>query len=164
MKQNLDSIKNEIVSYLNANGFLVFHGFSRNVDVTPEVEWDTFHYPDYKDFLEVAKQLGVKLVVLHHRDFSSSIIDRALDEISGSGLDYQEQRQFEQRMRELSMYDGFTCMVELSFDHQDNVYMFELRTDWYNELNMILEELDLASGVDADDEEDNPLGGYYSKN
>ena len=165
MKQNLDSLKTEIASYLEDKGFVVFHGFSRGFDETPEVEWDTFHYPDYKEFLQVAKQLGVKLIVLHHREFTSAIIDRAIDELSGSGLDYQDQRQIEQRLRELAMYDGFTCMIEMSFVHDDTVYVFELRTDWYSELNVILDELDMQSGADSDDDErEDPLGGYYSKN
>jgi hypothetical protein len=164
MKINLDSLKAEMVTHLKENGFVVFHGFSRNVDEGPEVEWDTFHYPDYKDFVAVAKQLGVKLMVLHHREFSSAIIDRASDELASSALEYQEQRGVEQRLRELAMYDGFTCMIELSFDLADTIYVFELRTEWYNELNAILEELDMQSGIEAADDDDDPLGGYYSKN
>jgi hypothetical protein len=164
MNLNLDSMKTEIASYLKTNGFIVFHGFSRSVDNGPEVEWDTYHYPDYKQFVDVAAQLGVKLLVLHHREFSSAVIDRASDEIPSSGLEYQEQRQLEQRLRELAMYDGFTCMIELSFDHQGTVFVYELRTDWYNELNEILEELDLRSEMEETDEDEGPLGGYYSKN
>jgi hypothetical protein len=164
MKLNLDSLNTEIDAYLKDNGFVVFHGFSRSVDEGPEVEWDTFHYPDYKDFVNVAKHLGVKLIVLHHREFSSTIIDRAIDEIPGAGIDYKDQRQVEQRLRELAMYDGFTCMIELSFDFDETVYLFELRTEWYNELNVILEELDLQSNIDADNDSEDPLGGYYSKN
>ena len=164
MKLNLDSLKTEIAGYLQANGFLVFHGFSRSIDEVPEVEWDTFHYPDYRQFLDVATQLGVKLIVLHHREFASSVIDRAIDELESSGLEFQEQRQAEQRLRELGVYDGFTCLVELSFSLDETVYIFELRTDWYNELNAILEELDLRSGLESESDEEDPLGGYYSKN
>jgi hypothetical protein len=164
MKLNLDSLKTEIGSHLKDSGFVVFHGFSRNVDDAPEVEWDTFHYPDYKDFVQVAKELGVKLMVLHHREFSSAIIDRAIDEIPSAGIDFKDQRQVEQRLRELAMYDGFTCMIEMSFDFAETVYLFELRTEWYNELNVILEELDLQSGVESEDDGEDPLGGYYSKN
>jgi hypothetical protein len=164
MKPNLDSLKTEIASHLKANGFVVFHGFSRHPDDGPEVEWDTFHYPDYKQFVAVAKELKITLVVLHHREFNSTVIDRAIDELSGSGMEYAEQRQLEQRLRELAMYDGFTCMIELSFDFQETVYMFELRTEWYDELNVLLEELDLQSGVESEHDEDDPLGGYYSRN
>ena len=29
---------------------------------------------------------------------------------------------------------------------------------------MILEELDMHTGIEPDDEDEDPLGGYYSKN
>ncbi len=168
MKPNLDSLQTEIATYVNENGFLLFRGFSRSFDETPEVEWDSIHYPDYRQYLEVARQLGIKLIVLHHRSFSSAIIDRALEELPSSGFDFAEQRLFEQRLKDLRMYDGFTCMIELSFEHSSTLYVFELRTDWYNQLNALLEEMDLATDLDEDDDEeeknDGPLGGYYSKN
>ena len=164
MNLNLDSLKTEIASHLKAKGFIVFHGFSRSLDGNPEIEWDTAHYPDYNQFIEVATQLGIKLMVLHYREFSSGIIDRAIDGVSGSDLEYKDQKQLEQRLRELAMYDGFTCMIEMSFDFGDTVYLFELRTEWYSELNALLEELDFHSDIDDDDRGEDPLGGYYSKN
>lgn len=165
MNLNLDSLKTEIADYLPKNGFVVFFGFSRSFDEIPEVEWDSVHYPNYTEFLEVARHLGVKMIVLHHREFSSSIIDRALDELPSTGFEYQEQRQYEQRLRELAIYDGFTCLIEMSFEYQGSLYIFELRTEWYNQLNTLLEEMDLASGDDDDDDDsEGPLGGYYSKN
>jgi hypothetical protein len=162
MKLNLDTLKTEIDSYLRHSGFVVFYGMSRSIDDTPEIDWDTAHYPDYKQFLDVAKELGARLVVLHHREFDSEIIDRALDQLEGTGVEYEDGRHIEARLRELNMYDGFTCVIELSFDYQDVMYMFELRTEWYNELNDILEQLDMAPDDDTDDDE--TFGGYYSKN
>ena len=168
MKPNLNSLQSEIADYLKENGFLLFRGFSRSFDETPEVEWDSVHYPDYRDYLSIARELNIKLIVMHHREFSSAIIDRALEELPTSGFDFSEQRQFETRLKELHIYDGFTCLIELSFDHAGTLYVFEMRTDWYNQLNSLLEEMDLATDLDSeDDDEDegeNPLGGYYSKN
>jgi hypothetical protein len=165
MKQNLDTLRNDIASHLKNNGFVTFHGFSRGFEEIPEVEWDTVHYPDYKLFLEVAQQLGIKLVVMHHREFSSAIIDRAVDELNSSGYEYEDQRGLEQRLRELAMYDGFTCTIELSFDYSGTLYIFEVRTEWYNEVNAILDELDLMSeDQEEEDEDDSRFGGYYSKN
>src|SRR4051812_5822426 len=80
MKLNLDTLKNEIDAHLKQSGFIVFYGFPRT-DMTPEIDWDTTHYPDYKMFLNVAKQLDVKLVVLHQRQFNAAIIDRAIEEL-----------------------------------------------------------------------------------
>jgi hypothetical protein len=165
MKLNLDGIKTEIESYLQKNDFVIFYGFARGGEIF-EVEWDTVHYPDYKLFLDAAKRLNVKMIVLHHREFSARTIDQALEEMDSEEYEFEDQRALEQRLREFRAYDGFTCTVEISFELENTVYRFELRADWYDEINEILEQLDL-SGDDSDefDEDEEPgLGGYYSKN
>lgn len=164
MKQNLDTLKTEITKALRDSGFIVFHGMSRALDKTPEVEWDTHRYPDYRKFLEVAKELGVRLVVIHHSEFNAAILDSALAEIQEGEYEYEDQRRYEKRLTELKMYDGFTCTVELSFDVAGLTYFFELHTDWFDEVNDLLQELDLGAMGDELDEDDESYGGYYSKN
>lgn len=164
MSLNLDTLKSEIRSYLADNGFVTFQGMSRRLDEMREVEWDVTRYPSYKDFLDVARHLDVKLIVFHHREFSDASIDNALDTLPDSGLDFEDQHSFEQRLRELRVYDGFTCAIELSFEYTETLYIFDLQTDWYRELTTILEEIEMSSSVEEDEDEGNPLGGYYSQN
>ena len=57
MSLNLDTVHHEIEDYLKSAGFAVFRGFARTPD-TITVDWDTDRYPDYKAFLDVAKQLA----------------------------------------------------------------------------------------------------------
>ena len=163
MKVNLDTLKTEIEAHLKDSGFLIFHGFSRNGEHEAFIEWDTSRYPDYKKFLSVAKRLEVRLIVLHHRDFSAEMIEEAIDELNATGLEYDDRRTYEQKLRELSVYEGFTCALELSFDYGGKVYLFELQADWYKELNQILDELTVNEEPGSGEDED-PLGGYYSKN
>jgi hypothetical protein len=162
MKVNLDTLKSDIEAYMKDSSMLTFHGFSRNSEHEALIEWDTSRYPDYKQFLNVAKRLEVRLIVLHHRDFSSEIIDEAIEELNATSLDYEDRRTYEQRLRELSVYEGFTCALELSFDYGGRVYLFEIQTEWYEELNQILDELTVNGEPGGEDED--PLGGYYSKN
>jgi hypothetical protein len=162
-QNNLDTLKTDMDSHLKANGFVVFYGSSRGFIERPVMDWDVERYPDFKDFLAVAQQLGVKMVVFHHREFTSSVIDRALEELQDASYEYEDQREVERRLRELRMYDGFTCALEISFDYQAMAYAFELRTEWYTELNEMLDELDMFPDEDEDDSND-PLSGYYSKN
>src|SRR3954451_14009180 len=164
MKLNLDSLKSDILSYLKDNRFITFHAFSRSLHGMPEVDWDTRRYPDFKEFLSVAKELDTRLIVFHHREFASDIIDRAIDDLGSSGFDYEDQRVYEQRLRELSVYEGFTCLIELSFDYEDTLYLFELRTEWFTELTQILDQLTISDDDSDDGPETDPLGGYYSKN
>ena len=163
MKQNLDTLIQEIDRFVRQAGFIVFYGMPRGLDRVPEIEWDTKNHPDYKEFLAVAEALGVKLIVLHHRQFSAAVLERGLEEIADAGFDFEEQRQLEKRLTDARVYDGFTCAIEISFDHNGLSYMYELHTEWYDEVNDLLDELDIANATD-DLGEDESFGGYYSKN
>jgi hypothetical protein len=163
MKQNLDTLRTDIEAHLKQTGFVVFYAHSRGLEGDPEVDWDTQAHPDFREFVDAAKQLGIRMMVMHHRQFNSAILERTAGQMEAMELDYEDQRSLESRLNELKMFDGFTCAIELSFDYNSTVYMFELQTEWYAELNDILDELDLAD-IGDDDGEDETFGGYYSRN
>lgn len=165
MKQNLDVLKTEIQEHLDGLGFVTYFGFSRTLDDLPIVMWDSTRHPDYKLFLKAAESAGVKLVVFHTREFSAQFCDNALDELSGADIPAEERRGMERRLRELRAFDGFTCAIEISFDVQNRAYIFELRTEWYDEFSDLLEDIDSALVGDGEETEDEgPIGGYFSKN
>ncbi|HUS06262.1 MAG TPA: hypothetical protein VMZ52_08205 [Bryobacteraceae bacterium] len=162
MRLNLDTLKTEIERYLKDNGFLIFQGYSRRYQNQPQTVWNTAKNQDYKAFLNVAKGLGAKVIVLYDHQFSTEPIEENIESIASAGLEFDEQRAYEKRLRDLTVYDGFTCTIELSFQHERSIYVFDLQTEWYTEFMEILGELD-ESEEDQEDDED-PLGGYYSKN
>jgi len=162
---NLDTLKGEIEQYLEEQGFAVFRGFPRMLDTSPLVYWDCDRYPDYKAFLSAAKAADVRLMVYHQHEFSADQIDSALERLEEIELPREEQRAMERRLKEMRMYDGFTCALELSFDHGGRIYVFDLRTEWYDELSDLLDDINM---IDADPEtgedDESPMGGYFSKN
>ena len=161
-QKNLDTLQSDIDDHLKSKGFVVFRGQARGSLNRSEVEWDVERYPDFREFLNVADQLGIRLIVFHNRQFSSAVIDRTLEELEASGYEYEDQREIERKLRDLRVYDGFTCALELSFDLGGLTYIFEVRTPWYSDLNDLLDELDIMP--EGEDEDDDPLSGYYSKN
>lgn len=161
MNLDLDSLKTEILEHLESEGFVVFHGYSRLADTDSFVAWDSERFPDYKTFVAAAKSAGVRLMVYHHREFTPAHIDEASDRLEDADLPADEQRQFERRVRELRGYEGFTCALELSFDFEGRVYMFNLRAEWYEDYLDMLEELDISV---PEEDEQGPMGGYYSSN
>jgi hypothetical protein len=161
MKQNLDSLRDEIQRYLETEGFVVFHGFSRSLESSSFIRWNTRLRPDYHGFLEVAQKVGAPIIVFYAAEFDTSLVDEALEDLEGADLPREEKREYERRLREMRLYEGFTYEIELSFDHQGRTYVYKLATDWYNELNDIMDEIDSAV---PEEEEDNPLGGYYFNN
>ncbi len=98
------------------------------------------------------RKAGAKIMIFSYRAFSLDQIDEALDQLEDSSLSREEKRGFENRLRQLQGYEGFTCSLELSFSIESDVYTFELHTDWYAAMNQILAELDALT----DEEENGP--------
>lgn len=162
MALDLESLKAEIQTYLEASGIPVFFGYHRALDTLTQVAWDVESHPDFREFVATGRKAGAKLLVFTSLAFSLDQIDEALEQLDASDLTREEKRNFETRLRQLQAYEGFTCSVELSFAVDSQVFLFGLHTDWYKSLNDILAELDIATDEDPGD--DDPLGGYFSKN
>jgi hypothetical protein len=166
MNLNLDSLKDEIQTYLDAEGFLTFHGWAPPLAPAREARWNTETHSDFRDFLRIAREAGVRIVAFHSSQFNAEVVDEAMDQLEGSDVSREDMRRFERRFRELREYDGFTHEIELSFDHGGRTYVFELETEWYESFEDLLDELDLSvPGDDDDDEEDGPMdSGFFSNN
>jgi hypothetical protein len=162
MKPNLDKLKPEIERYMEQAGLALFYGYSRSVESAAAVYWDCERYPDFKLFLECAQAAGAKLIVFHQREFLSEQIEDALERLAACELAAEEARNFEQRINELRVHEGSICSVELSFDHQGRVFLFDLRTDWFEELSEMLDEIQLLTP--EPDGDDTPMSGYFSRN
>ena len=162
MKTNLDGLKAEIEQYVQKAGMTMFYGHSRALDSVPVVRWDCDQYPDYKEFIEVARAAGAKLVVFHQRKFSVDQIEDALEQLEACDLPREEYREFERRLNHLKTYDGKVCAIELSFDSQNRAFLFDLRTEWYKVLSDVLDEIEVFTL--GEDDDDTPMSGYFSRN
>ncbi len=164
MDLNLDTLKHEMLDYLEAGGFALFRSTPGALDALPLVLWDSEHHPDYQMFLEAAKKVGVKLILFASREFEASDLDDLLEQIEACNFDRDEQRDYESRLREMRAYEGVTCSLEMAFDHNSRMYVYEVQPDWYEEFLSIEDEV-ASRLVDEDDgEDDDSLGGYFSKN
>jgi hypothetical protein len=164
MKLDLDHLKQEIEEHLQAEGFLIFRGHSRLSGSTPFVHWDTEQHPDFRMFLEVAKQAGVRLIVFHRREFTPDYLDDAADQLEAADLPREDKRRLERRIAALRGYEGFTCLLELSFDREGRTYCFSLRTEWYEDLLDLLDEIEASYPEEEEEEGEEPMGGYFSRN
>ncbi len=164
MDLNLDTLKQEILEFLHASGFGVFQSTPGGLDGFPIVLWDAERFPDYQMFLEAARQSGVKLILFAAREFESSDLDDILSQLDDCELTREEKRDYESRLRELRIFTGVTCSLELAFDYQTRLYVYEVQPDWYQDFQGIEEEI--AARMDDDDSpmDDDSLGGYFSKN
>lgn len=165
MHPDLDTLKNELPPYLESRGIVVFHGESRLSEHGDVIMWDVERRPDFRDFIECSQRLGVKLVVLHAREFEQQSIDDVSEELSDCEMPQPERREMERRLKKLAPYTGFTSQIEISFDYEDKVYMYEARSEFMNELLAIMNDIDLWLPPGVEGEEEDPMGGgFFSRN
>jgi hypothetical protein len=163
MKPNLDTLKDSMLEQLQAQGFAVFHGLCRHGESHPMAWWDTHRQPEFQTFLAAARQAGATLIVFSHLEFFEAMVEDALDQLEDCDLPPSDRRAIELRLREMQGYLGFTCALELSFDHGGRAYVFEVRAEWYSEFLRILEDIDALEPDDDEDEEDS-TGEFFSRN
>jgi len=162
MATDLETLKTDIQNYLERSSLAVFHGYS-GLEDTVSVYWDTERNPDFRGFLQAAEKAGVTLVVFSHEHFSLDEIDDVLEQLQEADLTREEKRGYENRIREIQKYEGFTSEVELSFALSGRVYLYHLRTEWYQNWQSILTELDAATDEEPEEDE-GPISGYFSNN
>ena len=163
MDVNLDTLKREILEYLGSSGFAIFQSSPGALEGFPLVIWDSQHHPDYQKFLDVARQIGTKLILFASRVLETADIDDLVEHLDECELSREERRDYESRLREMRAFEGVTCSLELAFDYNSRLYVYAVQPDWYEEFLSVEDEI-VSRLSDEDDSEDDSLGGYYSKN
>jgi hypothetical protein len=166
MDLNLDSLKEEILRFLEASPFAVFRGHAGALDELPVITWDSESFPDYRMFLDAATRSGEKVIIFIAAAFENEDIEDIEADVALSGLDREHVRSIEQRLGRFRAYLGKTCFIQIAFDHHSRMYVYELQPDWYNEYLELTDELEAMLPHEHDHEEgdDETLGGFYSNN
>ena len=129
------------------------------------VLWDTEHHPDYQMFLEVARKTGIKLILFATREFERRRHRRA-GRSSSKTCELHARRAARLPIapaRSARRTKAQTCSLELAFDYNSRLYVYEVQPDWYEDSSDLDEEI-IAESADDDMEDDGSLGGYFSKN
>ena len=164
MDLNLDTLKREILEYLDAASFAVFRSSPGGLEGLPMVLWDAESFPDYQTFLDVAQKCGVRLVLFASREFDADDIDELTAQLDECELSREERRDYESRLLDLRIHAGMTCSLELAFSYDSRLYVYEVQPDWYDDFCSIEDEVMERLSGDESDAEGDSLGGYFSNN
>ena len=163
---NLEALKTEILDYLAASDYAVFHSYPGGLEGLPVIMWDTEKFPDYRLFLDTAHKLGQKLILMASRELEEAEISEALEELEEADMTRDERRDFEVRLREARRHAGSVCALELGFDHGGHLYVYEVRPEWYEDFVDACDEIGmmLPASDDTEGGSHGGLGGFYSNN
>jgi len=163
---NLETLKNEILGYLEGSDFAIFRSHAGGLEGLPVISWDTERCPDYRAFLDTARKAGEKLILFASRELAEDELDEALEELVDTEFTRDERRELEGRLAKAQKYIGATCSLELAFGHNSHLYVYEARPDWYDDFLDACEEISSVLPIDDDSEGtgDGLGGGFYSNN
>src|SRR5579862_7508969 len=142
MTSNLNTLRAQIQEHLESRGLVVFHGFMGASGHQPCAYWDTAGHPDHREFIAAAEASGARVVTMFAHEFHADQVDDALSMLAETQLQPDESRSIESRLRKMRAYDGFTCSIELAFDHGGRSYLYELSTEWHDEFHELRERID----------------------
>ncbi|MDQ2899203.1 MAG: hypothetical protein M3Y07_05305 [Acidobacteriota bacterium] len=165
MDLDLDTLKSDILHYLEGSEFAVFRGHPGALEEFPMITWDDERYPDYQMFLDAARKTGASMIVFASREFEAEEVDDSIEELEECELTRDERRDFERQLRAYRSREGVTCSLELAFDHHSRMYVYQVNPDWYNDFLAVCDEISAHHPDDGDDEEEkDSFGGFYSSN
>jgi hypothetical protein len=163
---NLEALKSEILQYLESSEFAIFRSHAGGLEGLPVITWDTERCPDYRMFLDVARKSGEKLILFASRELAQEELDEVLEELVDSEFSRDERRDIEIRLANAQRHIGATCSLELAFDHNSHLYVYEARPDWYEDFLDASEEISSVIPFEDDNQGsgNEGLGGFYSNN
>jgi hypothetical protein len=166
MDLNLETLKGEILDYLEHSDFAVFRSHAGALEGLPMITWDTERCPDYRTFLEVAQKAGEKLILFASRELAEEEVDEILEELEDTEFTREERQELEGRLGKAQRHVGETCTLELAFDHNSHLYVYEVQPDWYEDFLDACEEINTVLPLEDEAEStgDDSLGGFYSNN
>jgi hypothetical protein len=162
MNNNLDSLLPQIYDALTERHLVLFHAEPRDPGLPTGVYWDVDQHPSHEDFLDAASASGAKIVTLYTRRFSEEQLDEALAQLEDSDIDHKDQKILERQLKDLRVYEGRLCNIELAFTHDSREYVFDVHSEWFDEFGDVMDRIETSYLMPEDD---SPLdGGYYSRN
>jgi len=165
MTTDLDQLSQDVETYLAENRLLIFHGVAEPGNASPVAYWDVEQYPDFRDFLELGRQLGARMVTLHTRRLTSQMLDDLAEELEEADVDEREYRDLWARLRSLRAYEGLVGTIELSYVVDGVTYVYRRRAGWYLDFQDLAEEIEqLAYPADEPEEDEPEIDDFFSRN
>lgn len=170
-KPNPQIVKDEILEYLRREGLAVFHVEPEMWPTERTVWWDSDREPDYRKFVTAAKAAGAQMLLYFDQELTEETLGEVEDSLELATLEPEEFREYARELGDMRSYIGFTSRMGIGFAKDGIFYWYELESPWYEQLMDLMEELQMSSlpydsrrGEPDEDEENPPLGNFYSNN
>jgi hypothetical protein len=162
MRQDLDTLCEEIERALEAARITVFRGTPRSPSTRHHMDWDVGQFPDFRQFLAVAEGIGVRLMVFHKEKLTEDILESAAERLQEADFSREDERDYERNLAAARGYTGFVGAIDLSFDFDGTTYVYRVAAPWFMDFLELVEVVEEA--IEEGPEDDSMGSGYFSQN
>jgi hypothetical protein len=133
---NLLEIKKGIEKYCKDNNIAIFYG-GVEAENTPSVEWEADNSEDWKSYLDVSKQLNIKVLCLESS--INNIEENETILTYYNSLEEDEKRDYNKALDIMKKTKGHVAIVSMSYFFDGVRYYFEQEAEWANAHVQVLE-------------------------
>ena len=154
--ENLISVKDDMVAFIEGHGMRRFPGFVGE-DVST-IQWEDETNPDsWKDFVEMAKAASAAFLTMSEATLEKEDLELLIEGLHEADFATGETPELDE-VQYLVNYVGKLGYLQLSFAYQGVVYLHETSTQWYEQYQHLLESVeafgDILLGGEGDDDEE----------
>jgi len=150
MQDDLSTVKDDMVAFIEGHGMKRFHGY-----VTEEIDSVMWRQPEHgdewKDFVELAKRAAAPFLTMNEVTLSRTDLDTLINRLKNATFpedDDIEDAQF------LKTYVGKTGFVQLGWPFQGVMFLYELSTEWYERYQRLLDVAEGMGGLVIDEHDE----------
>jgi hypothetical protein len=125
MQDDLHTIKDDMVAFIEGHGMRRFQGYV-NPEEVATVAWETGDNPDsWKDFVELAKAAGATFLTMNAVELHREDVDYIVDTLRNSNFADEDDME---DARWLKAYIGKTGYVQLGWAYSGIIFTFDSST------------------------------------
>lgn len=161
---DLDRLRSEMMDYMRHSGVPIFYGRG-----SPEEDeytfWDSSAFPDWRQFVDVAKECGARLLVFSSETFADADLEQAFEKLGECDLNSEDRIDYMKQFEALRKHIGQTAWVRIAFEHGGRWLAYERTAPWYDDFRSAAEDLEAFLPFAEEEEEEGDSGReFFSRN
>ena len=145
---NLASLKDDMVAFIEGHGIRRFPGFVDREEVQTVMWKPDDDTEGWKDFVELAKAAGTLFITMDSWQLEKEELDGMIERLSSAEFSSDEDVE---DARWLRTYLGKTGFLQLGFAFQGVMMLYEIASGWYEHYQRLVEVSEDFGGLAIDD-------------
>ncbi len=163
---NLDRLRSEMMDYVRQTGLPIFYGLG-NPDEEDYTFWDVRAFPDWRQFVDVGKECGARLLLFSSDTFADAELERVFEKLGECEMNSEDRVYYMKQFEALRKRVGQTAWVRLAFEQGGRWLAYEHTASWYEDFCSVLEDLETLLPIGEEEEEEeggDASRGFFSRN